>query len=123
MHTRIWYRPAHDDAVLALQQKVAGRERWCEHEFREMPGDRIDAFLATSCGVAGFTSGSWREWLADVLATLLNECEGFSGKRPNCDSHWPMWWEDSLVVAGLKDDAKTQREIVCRAMSLPDSLS
>lgn len=40
-------------------------------------------------------NGTWREWLKDALLSLLKDGEGFSGKRPNCNSGW----QDELAAA------------------------
>lgn len=48
----------------------------------------IDDFLNSPCDILGWEKSSWREWFADVLITICTEGEGFSGKRPNCDSGW-----------------------------------
>jgi len=54
---------------------------------------KIEEFLASPCDITSWRqtwskTASWREWFADVLITLIEETESFSGKRPNCDSSW-----------------------------------
>ena len=47
----------------------------------------IKEFLDTPSSICR-QRASWREWLTGILITLLVDGEGFSGKRPNCDSGW-----------------------------------
>ncbi len=56
----------------------------------------IKEFLNSPCEIYCWENRTWREWFKDVLATFLKEGEGFSGKRPNCNSGWQ---ED--LAAGL----------------------
>lgn len=56
----------------------------------------IDAFLISPCDIPNWRDKTWREWFADALSTLCVEGEGFSGKRPNCDSGW-----ESDLATGL----------------------
>lgn len=53
--------------------------------------ESISNFLNAPCTIwtkKGDSFSTWRAWFKDAILTLLNEGEGFSGKRPNCDSGW-----------------------------------
>lgn len=60
--------------------------------------ENIEQFLNNKCTLSGWRNRTWREWLASVLITLNEEGEGFSGKRPNCDSGWEMELSGGLAV-------------------------
>lgn len=49
---------------------------------------RYADFLDSRCFIDGFENQTWRDWCGDVLITLVRKGEGFSGKRPNCNSGW-----------------------------------
>ena len=48
-------------------------------------GITVEEFLDKRCTV---WNGTWREWFKDLILTLLEEGDTFSGKRPNCNSDW-----------------------------------
>lgn len=79
---------------------------------KQATNEEIDAFLATKCSVGGWEGSTWREWLADCLITLLEEGEGFSGKRPNCDSGWELG-----VIKAFKKVRATSEQIVERMVA------
>jgi hypothetical protein len=56
----------------------------------------IGKFLNRECEICGWEDNTWRDWFKDLLITLWQEGECFSGKRPNCDSGWQ--WE---LIQGL----------------------
>jgi len=58
---------------------------------------KIEEFLYRHCTIWGSKDDTWRDWFEDVLITLLNEGEGFSGKRPNCNSGWQCGLAEALV--------------------------
>lgn len=67
----------------------------------------FEAFLDAECTISGWYPPSgwpatWRIWLGHALETLLEEGEGFSGKRPNCDSGWELSFEQALCLANPK---------------------
>lgn len=61
----------------------------------QLTPEEITQFLNSPCQIWN-DSRAWKEWLCDVLVTLVREEENFSGKRPNCDSGWG--WQ---LAAGL----------------------
>lgn len=58
-----------------------------------------EVFLKSDCLL--IKGMSWRDWIYDVLQVFVSEGEGFSGKRPNCDSGWERVLADGLHTAGL----------------------
>lgn len=56
----------------------------------------IKEFLDTPSTISR-QEASWRHWLTNVLITLLVDGEGFSGKRPNCDSGWQCLLAEDLA--------------------------
>ena len=46
-------------------------------------------------------TGTVGEYLRDLLLTLLNEGDGFSGKRPFGNSGWESALPDALAFAGI----------------------
>lgn len=57
-------------------------------EAEEQPlAERFETFLSAPCSIYG-DGGTWREWIAATFTLLVEEGEGFSGKRPGCDSDW-----------------------------------
>lgn len=50
---------------------------------------------------AAGAGGTWRDWLIDLLVTLAEDGEGFSGKRPNCDAGWETLLGDALADHGI----------------------
>lgn len=63
-----------------------------------------ESFLYDECPV---WNGTNREWLKDILLTLFNEGESFSGKRPNCDSGWKK-----EIVALLKEHSTNIEQVL-----------
>lgn len=62
---------------------------------------RIEMFLDSDCEIldkAGNKFSTWRHWFKDVFLTLLTEGEGFSGKRPNCESGWEKTLTEALII-------------------------
>lgn len=62
--------------------------------------EAIETFLKARCPLFSDKT-TWMGWLADVLVTLNEEGEGFSGKRPNCDSGWEWTLAREMHRAGL----------------------
>jgi hypothetical protein len=63
----------------------------------------VDEFLDSPCTV---WDGTWREWFKDIILTLLEEEDTFSGKRPNCNSGW----SDYLAMALAEIDPAVVEE-------------
>ena len=51
----------------------------------------------------GAGANSVRKYLVKLLETLLDEEEGFSGKRPFGDSGWMMELQAAFITSGLMD--------------------
>lgn len=65
-----------------------------------------DAILDLRLG--GFLSNmTMREFFRDCLVALMRDADGFSGKRPICDSGWLGCFEEALVEAHVVDGKLT----------------
>lgn len=71
--------------------------------------EAIETFLNAKCSLLRDKT-TWRGWLADVLVTLNKEGEGFSGKRPNCDSGWEWTLAREMHRAGLSCGTTNQED-------------
>lgn len=60
-----------------------------------------DLAKALNAPVDGDVTGTVRDYLAELLITLWEEEEGFSGKRPFGNSGWQHEVYDGLVKAGV----------------------
>lgn len=47
-------------------------------------------FLNSECDIPSF-DGTWLEWFESILVAVMLDGQGFSGKRPNCDSGWESY--------------------------------
>ena len=63
------------------------------------PIDKIEKVLNHNCfKKRGSYDGTLKEMMADCLKTLWEEGEGFSGKRPVCDSCWEDIAAEALAI-------------------------
>ena len=55
----------------------------------------VDTFLEMT---GADNQASWRDWITEILITLVDEGEGFSGKRPLGNSGWEYDLAADLTV-------------------------
>lgn len=80
--------------------------------------EQISQVLKHTCYKdAGYYDGTYKSFLADCLKTLWEEGEGFSGKRPICDSGWEEIDGAALAILepnigdSFEDDGETFFEV------------
>lgn len=67
----------------------------------EYPETPIDQFLSLPCGLPG-RKGTYKDWIKDCLIAIVEDTDGFSGKRPECDSSWYWALARDLCVVNPK---------------------
>ena len=98
----------------------------CKHGMAKANEKAAHNFLNAQCTLVD--NMTWRDWMCDILTTLVHEGEGFSGKRPNCDSGWATELADALHKNGMPcvendttDWEKVDKhfKLVCKAVFYP----